>query len=115
MPGTYSCPGVAGLGIPVRSSASVCRSAADLIAGGRVVLNFNGLDAVQGLDGWADAEAPGSGLGLDPCWFGILFIINMEIGYMTPPFGFNLFYLKGIVPPAKSPWATSIAPSFPIP
>ena len=32
-------------------------------------------------------------------WFGILFVINMEIGYMTPPFGFNLFYLKGIVPP----------------
>lgn len=37
--------------------------------------------------------------GFDPLWFGILFIINMEIGYMTPPFGFNLFYLKGIVPP----------------
>lgn len=38
-------------------------------------------------------------LGFDPIWFGILFVINMEIGYMTPPFGFNLFYLKGIVPP----------------
>ncbi len=38
-------------------------------------------------------------LGFDPLWFGILFIINMEIGYMTPPFGFNLFYMKGIVPP----------------
>ena len=38
-------------------------------------------------------------LGFDPLWFGILFVINMEIGYMTPPFGFNLFYLKGIVPP----------------
>ncbi|WP_299362614.1 TRAP transporter large permease subunit [uncultured Paracoccus sp.] len=38
-------------------------------------------------------------LGFDPVWFGILFIINMEIGYMTPPFGFNLFYLKGITPP----------------
>jgi tripartite ATP-independent transporter DctM subunit len=37
--------------------------------------------------------------GFDPLWFGILFVINMEIGYMTPPFGFNLFYLKGIVPP----------------
>lgn len=36
--------------------------------------------------------------GFDPLWFGILFIINMEIGYMTPPFGFNLFYLKSIVP-----------------
>ncbi|OEU53884.1 MAG: TRAP dicarboxylate transporter subunit DctM [Desulfobacterales bacterium S3730MH5] len=38
--------------------------------------------------------------GFDPLWFGILFVINMEIGYMTPPFGFNLFYLKGIVPPS---------------
>jgi len=37
-------------------------------------------------------------LGFDPIWFGVLFIINMEIGYQTPPFGFNLFYLKGIVP-----------------
>lgn len=37
-------------------------------------------------------------MGFDPVWFGILFTINMEIGYMTPPFGFNLFYLKGIVP-----------------
>jgi tripartite ATP-independent transporter DctM subunit len=37
-------------------------------------------------------------LGFDPIWFGIMFIINMEIGYQTPPFGFNLFYLKGIVP-----------------
>jgi len=41
-------------------------------------------------------------LGFDPIWFGILFVINMEIGYMTPPFGFNLFYLKGIVPPSIS-------------
>ncbi len=38
-------------------------------------------------------------MGFDPIWFGILFIINMEIGYMTPPFGFNLFYLKSVVPP----------------
>ncbi|RJQ65312.1 MAG: TRAP transporter large permease subunit [Desulfobacteraceae bacterium] len=38
--------------------------------------------------------------GFDPLWFGILFIMNMNIGYMTPPFGFNLFYLKAIVPPS---------------
>lgn len=37
-------------------------------------------------------------LGFDPLWFGILFVIQMEIGYQTPPFGFNLFYLKAIVP-----------------
>ena len=39
-------------------------------------------------------------MGFYPVWFGILFVINMEIGYMTPPFGFNLFYLKGVVPPS---------------
>ncbi len=38
-------------------------------------------------------------LGFNPVWFGILFIMNMEMGYLTPPFGFNLFYMKAIVPP----------------
>ena len=37
-------------------------------------------------------------LGFDPVWFGVLFIINMEIGFLTPPFGYNLFYLKGVAP-----------------
>ncbi|MCY4259462.1 MAG: TRAP transporter large permease subunit [Rhodobacteraceae bacterium] len=39
-------------------------------------------------------------LGFDPVWFGVLFIIVMEIGFLTPPFGFNLFYLRGVAPPA---------------
>jgi len=37
-------------------------------------------------------------LGFDPVWFGVLFIVNMEMAYLTPPFGFNLFYMKAIVP-----------------
>jgi tripartite ATP-independent transporter DctM subunit len=37
-------------------------------------------------------------LGFDPLWFGILFVINMTMGYITPPFGFNLFILKGVAP-----------------
>jgi tripartite ATP-independent transporter DctM subunit len=37
-------------------------------------------------------------LGFDPVWFGVLLIINMEIGFLTPPFGYNLFYLKGVAP-----------------
>ena len=37
-------------------------------------------------------------LGFDPIWFGVLFIVNMEMSYLTPPFGFNLFYMKSIVP-----------------
>lgn len=37
-------------------------------------------------------------LGFDPVWFGILMIINMEIAIQTPPYGFALFYLKGVAP-----------------
>ena len=37
-------------------------------------------------------------LGFDSVWFGILFIVNMEMAYLTPPFGFNLFYMKAIAP-----------------
>ena len=36
--------------------------------------------------------------GFDPTWFGIIFVICLEIGYITPPFGFNLFYLKAVAP-----------------
>ncbi len=38
-------------------------------------------------------------LGIDPTWFAVLFTINMVIGYITPPFGMNLFYMKGVAPP----------------
>jgi len=38
-------------------------------------------------------------LGYDPVWFGVLFIVNMQVGYLTPPFGFTLFYMKGVAPP----------------
>lgn len=41
-------------------------------------------------------------LGFDPVWFGVLFIVNMEMAYLTPPFGFNLFYMKSIVPSSIS-------------
>ena len=37
-------------------------------------------------------------LGFDPIWFGVLFVINMEMAYLTPPFGYNLFYMKAVVP-----------------
>jgi len=37
-------------------------------------------------------------LGFDPIWFGVLFVVNMEMAYITPPFGYNLFYMKGVVP-----------------
>lgn len=37
-------------------------------------------------------------LGFDLVFFGVLFMVNMELGFLTPPFGFNLFYMKGIAP-----------------
>jgi tripartite ATP-independent transporter DctM subunit len=37
-------------------------------------------------------------LKLDLIWFGILFIMNMEMAFLTPPFGLNLFFLKGTLP-----------------
>lgn len=37
-------------------------------------------------------------LGFDPLWFGVLFIVNLEMAYLTPPFGYNLFYMKSIAP-----------------
>lgn len=41
-------------------------------------------------------------LGFNPLWFGILFIMNMEMGYLTPPFGWNLFYMKAVVTPGTT-------------
>ena len=37
-------------------------------------------------------------LGFDPIWFCILFQLNLCIGYISPPFGYNLFYLKSLSP-----------------
>lgn len=40
-------------------------------------------------------------LGLDPIWFGVMMTINMEIGCISPPFGLNLFVVKGIAPDVR--------------
>jgi len=37
-------------------------------------------------------------LGFDLVWFGCIFTIALVIGYISPPFGFNLFFMKGIAP-----------------
>jgi tripartite ATP-independent transporter DctM subunit len=39
------------------------------------------------------------GLGLDPVWLGIMMAINLQSSFLTPPFGFSLFYLRGVAPP----------------
>jgi len=40
-------------------------------------------------------------LGFDPLWFLILYLINMEMGLTTPPFGLILFVVKGVLPPGR--------------
>jgi len=39
-------------------------------------------------------------LGFDPVWFAILFIVSMQTAYLTPPFGYNLFYMRSVAPPS---------------
>jgi tripartite ATP-independent transporter DctM subunit len=38
-------------------------------------------------------------LGFDPIWFSIIFILNMQVAYLTPPFGWALIMMKGVAPP----------------
>jgi tripartite ATP-independent transporter DctM subunit len=40
-----------------------------------------------------------SALGFDLVWIGILLAVNLQASFLTPPFGFALFYLKGVAPP----------------
>lgn len=39
-------------------------------------------------------------IGIDPLWFAILIAMNLQTSFLTPPFGFSLFYLKGVCPPS---------------
>ncbi len=38
-------------------------------------------------------------MGTDPLWAGVLIALNLQTSFLTPPFGFSLFYLKGTAPP----------------
>ena len=38
-------------------------------------------------------------MGLDPVWLGVLIAVNLQTSFLTPPFGFALFYLRGVAPP----------------
>jgi TRAP-type mannitol/chloroaromatic compound transport system permease large subunit len=35
-------------------------------------------------------------MGLDPVWLGIMIAVNLQTSFLTPPFGFALFYLRGV-------------------
>lgn len=39
-------------------------------------------------------------MGVDPIWLGIMIAINLQTAFLTPPFGFALFYLRGVTPPS---------------
>ena len=38
------------------------------------------------------------GMGLDPVWLGVMIAMNLQTSFLTPPFGFSLFYLRGVTP-----------------
>jgi TRAP-type mannitol/chloroaromatic compound transport system permease large subunit len=39
-------------------------------------------------------------LGIDPVWLGVAVGVDLQTSFLTPPFGFSLFYLRGVAPPA---------------
>jgi len=41
-------------------------------------------------------------MGMDPVWLGIMIALNLQTSFLTPPFGFALFYLRGVAPPEVS-------------
>ncbi len=42
---------------------------------------------------------PAEALGIDLVWFGVMLGMNLQTSFLTPPFGFALFYLRGVAPP----------------
>ena len=37
-------------------------------------------------------------MGFDPLWFGVVYLVNMQMSFLSPPFGYALFYLRGVAP-----------------
>ncbi len=42
------------------------------------------------------------GMGVNPVWLGVMIAMNLQTSFLTPPFGFALFYLRGVAPPQLS-------------
>ena len=40
-----------------------------------------------------------NGQPMDPVWLGVMMAVNLQTSFLTPPFGFALFYLRGVAPP----------------
>jgi TRAP-type mannitol/chloroaromatic compound transport system permease large subunit len=51
-------------------------------------------DGVFGLPGVAPEHVP--------LWYGVIFMVNMQMAFLSPPFGYSLFYLKSVAPPEIS-------------
>jgi TRAP-type mannitol/chloroaromatic compound transport system permease large subunit len=54
-------------------------------------LTFDGLFGLPGIDG-SDVVL----------WFGVLYLVNMQMSFLSPPFGYALFYIRGVCPPEIS-------------
>ena len=39
-------------------------------------------------------------IGINPIWYALLIALNLQTSFLTPPFGFSLFYLRGVAPPS---------------
>ena len=48
-------------------------------------------------------------LGLDPVWLGVMIAMNLQTSFLTPPFGFALFYLRGVARPRSRPCTSTAA------
>ena len=45
---------------------------------------------------------PGVAPGDVALWYGVIFMVNMQMAFLSPPFGYSLFYLKSVAPPQIS-------------
>jgi TRAP-type mannitol/chloroaromatic compound transport system permease large subunit len=54
-------------------------------------LTFDGLFGLPGVDS-----------NMVVLWFGVLYLVNMQMSFLSPPFGYALFYLRGVCPPEIS-------------
>jgi TRAP-type mannitol/chloroaromatic compound transport system permease large subunit len=43
-------------------------------------------------------------LDVNPVWLGVMMAMNLQTSFLTPPFGFALFYLRGVAPPSVKTW-----------
>ena len=72
------------------------------IGGTRVVENY-GWHGMQWMEGTitltAGAHPIMVAMGVNPLWLAVLIAVNLQTSFLTPPFGFSLFYLKGVCPP----------------